>query len=64
MIGQARPAADTAVAFASDTTEYADRPFGAASITMPPIQRWRHIGRIPIVHSLLLRFGGDGRRAV
>jgi hypothetical protein len=44
LIGQARAAADTAGAFASKTTEYADRLFGAASITMPSSQRWRHIG--------------------
>jgi hypothetical protein len=42
MIGQA--AANTAVAFASETTEYAERLFGAASITTPSSQRWRQIG--------------------
>ena len=39
MIGQARAASDTALAFASQTTEYADRLFGAAGITMPSSQR-------------------------
>jgi hypothetical protein len=33
-----------AVAFEPDSTGHADRLFGAASITMPPIRRWRHIG--------------------
>jgi hypothetical protein len=39
MIGQARAASDTALAFTSQTTEYADRLFGAAGIIMPSSQR-------------------------
>jgi hypothetical protein len=38
MIGQARAAAETAPAFASETTEYADRLFGAAGIVIPSSQ--------------------------
>ena len=39
MSGQARAAADTALAFAPQTTGYADRLFGAAGIIMPSSQR-------------------------
>ena len=39
MIGQARAAADTALAFASQTTGYADQLFSAAGITMPSSRR-------------------------
>jgi hypothetical protein len=39
MTGQARAAADTALAFTSQTAEYADRLFGATGIIMPSSQR-------------------------